>query len=138
MPKDYQLTKNNEYWLPKATYSFVLQLVRYCESTEAGRLYDDLLDLSAINFEDSKRHGRRGYSNPTENRGIKRAEIGTLMTTVKLSWGIVPEEYREGIRNNILFARSGFRGDYAHRNTYGYWKKRFLWKIAENLNLIEN
>lgn len=48
---------------------------------------------------------------------------------------VVPEEYRDGVYNNIV---SGGWPVYvpAHRNTWSLWRVRYLKLLAEMLNLI--
>ena len=47
---------------------------------------------------------------------------------------IVPPEYQRGILDNII-KRRAYPND-GHRNTYGYWKQRFIYQVAAELHLI--
>lgn len=46
----------------------------------------------------------------------------------------VPEEYREAVMGNIIYGTKF--PDFAHDNTWRKWKKRYIYQLAVELELI--
>lgn len=126
--RDYQRQKNNSYKLPQNLYMRMLYLVRDYERIKSER--EDILYSSSTN--DGLPHS--GLGNPTENKGIKLAMLDNECSAVEKAIESIPEEYRKGIMDNICY-RSPYPYT-AHRNTYSYWRSKFLNAVAKNLNIL--
>ena len=63
---------------------------------------------------------------------MKEAE--RKLEAIRTSISIIPEGMRDGILDNIL-NRTGF-ADFAHENTWKKWKRRFVYNLARNLDLL--
>ncbi|MCO7121928.1 hypothetical protein NIA71_08185 [Ihubacter massiliensis] len=73
-------------------------------------------------------------SDPTSKEAIKRAELFKKIQAIEQSKLEIPEQYREGIWNNIVH-----RTPYpiiAGRTTWWTYKTKFLRKVAEKLYWI--
>lgn len=71
---------------------------------------------------------------PTERGGIKRAELSKKLHAIEQSKLEIPEMYREGVWNNILYKTPYPYG--ANRTTYWRQKALFLRRVAEKLFLV--
>lgn len=132
MPQEYQTTKNNQFLLPDEAYRRTISTIR--DYDRRKEQYENLpSDNGAVGF--VKASNGSDTTDNTQKMGIIRAEISREIEAVDQAMEIVPETYRSEILRNILFPRTGYNG-YAHRNTYHYWKRKFIYMTAENLNLI--
>ena len=129
--RNYQRTKSNPYLLPHNVYMICLYLVRDYERIKSEM--DDILHTYPSSQPDGLPHGT-DITDTTAKRAIKLEELSKKCEIIEQAIIIVPCEYRKGILKNI-----NYNYPYpitAHRNTYGYWKSKFLYQIAYNSNLI--
>jgi len=127
--RDYQRHKNNKYILPRAVWHKTLWEIRdYYRMTEEA---DSLLTASPS----SDGTGRKGsVGDPTFAKASKRERLLKRIDAIDDAKASVPAEYRKGVWENVMY---GTRyPDDAHRNTYSYWKSRFVHKVAERLGFI--
>ena len=127
--RDYQRHKNNKYILPRAVWHKTLWEIRdYYRMTEEA---DNLLTASPS----SDGTGRKGsVGDPTFTKASKRERLLRRIDAIDDAKASVPAEYRKGVWENVMY---GTRyPDDAHRNTYSYWKSRFVHKVAERLGFI--
>lgn len=68
---------------------------------------------------------------PTGAKGVKLAEISKQISAIDRALLKIPPEYREGVWEGVM-NNSAYPTD-AHRNTYGYWKARFVYEVAYNM-----
>ena len=71
---------------------------------------------------------------PTEREGMKRAELSKKLQAIEQAKLEIPEQYREGVWNNILY-----KTPYpiiAGRTTWWTYKTKFLRRVAEKLYWI--
>lgn len=73
-------------------------------------------------------------SNPTERKGMQRAELSRTLEAIEQAFNTVPEEYRQGVWNNVVY-RISYPID-AGSATYARHKGKFLYRAAKNLYLI--
>lgn len=128
--RDYQAKKNNPYILPKPLYMQVLWLIRD---------YDRMLEeyQGAIDGSPNPPDGQpRGASlvNSTEQKALRRAELWFKIEAIDRALSTIPEEYRRGIWNNIVYWRQ-YPLD-AGRATYARHKQKFVYRIAKKLHWI--
>lgn len=126
--RDYQCQKNNPYKLPNSLYKRMIDLVRDYDRIKQQR--NDIVNSTP------ERDGitSNTLGNPTENRAIKLIILSRDCEAIEKALAKIPKEYHKGILNNILYhAKYPY---IASERTYGYQKSRFIYFIAENLNLI--
>ncbi len=126
--RDYQRKKNNPYRLPHNLYMRVLYLVRDYERLQAIRR-EILLESPSP---DGTPHS--GIGSPTEGKALRMYAIGQECDAVERALAAVPAEYRRGILANIC-RRAPYPSD-AGSETYGRWRRKFLYQVAKNLHLI--
>ena len=115
--------------LPHNVYMSVLYIVRDYPRSMALR-------DAIINGTPPQSVGRSAgtVSAPTEAKAIRLTELQDKCSAVESALKAIPEEYRDGVFNNIVY---GFRyPDMAHRNTWSKWRTRFLYHTARNLHLL--
>ncbi len=69
--------------------------------------------------------------NPTEREGLKRAELFKKLQAVEQSKLEIPEQYRSGVWNNLLYKTP--YPSAADRTTYWRHKARFMRRVAEKM-----
>ena len=127
--RDYQRQRNNEYYLPNAVYKQVLWQIRdyYRMREELQRIMDESPPPP-----DGMPHGS-GKGQPVESIVIRRERYADKVRAIDDALEEVPEEYRSGIWQHIVFFKP-YPKD-ADRTTYWRWKAKFLFDVAEKLNL---
>lgn len=125
--RDYQPYKNNKYLLPQPLYKMTLAFIRdyYRKVVE----YKKLIEESPPPPDGQPRGS--GTSNPTERDGIRRVELKTAIDAIESALHQVPEEYRQGVWNNIIKHKR--YPDDAHPRTYRTYKQRFIYYVAHNM-----
>jgi hypothetical protein len=136
--KIYQPQKNNPYKLPHNLYMQMVYLLR-----DYDRQIRELEELryniahERPEIEEGMPRGC-GTSNPTQKKAFKIIAMSEELTdrckAVEQALIEIPSEYRSGVMNNICYG-CAYPYD-AHYNTYRNWRRRLLYKIAENLLLI--
>lgn len=129
MPTDYQ-RKKDKYILPTAVYHQTLWQIR--DYYRLKELYDSVAEESP-GPSDGMPRGRT-VSDPTYMKAAKLEEIGRIILAIENARDMVPKEYRNGVWNSVMF-REPFPID-AARGTYGRWKSRFVYGVAQALHLI--
>ena len=126
--REYQKKKNNPYHLPHELYMQVLYLVRDYARVKAAR--DDILHGTP------QRSGPpiAGHSSPTENKALRLYALGNECDAVEKALASIPKEYRRGVWENVV-RRVPYPAD-AGAETYGRWRRRFLYRTAQNLHLV--
>lgn len=129
--RDYQQTKNNPYQLPKTLYKRVVAVVR-----DYDRQKDRCIDIihQASASLDGQPHGN-GVGNPTETKAIQLEELSKELAAVERALTRVPAEYREAVFCKVKYDRWP-RNVPVSTNVPTYWKSRFLYYVAKNLDLI--
>ncbi len=125
--RDYQPNSNP---LPRTVWNQCLCLVR-----DYNRLYEEY--ECAIHDSPPPPDGQPksgGTGDPTGREAIKRVQMSIRLRAVENALYIIPEEYREGVWDNIT-KHQQYPDDAADR-TYKRWKARFIKKIAENMYFI--
>ena len=120
----------NKYQLPHPVRMQVIWLVRDYERMKVE--YDNTIWASPGPMDGQPRGNTIG--DPTGRAGIKRVDLAKRLEAIEQAFNTVPDEYRQGVWNNIVFSTR--YPIYAHRNTYGNHKNRFLYQVARNLYLI--
>jgi hypothetical protein len=118
------------YTIPEHVWRECICIIRDYDRARAE--YESLQDLSPSPLTGQPK--ARSPSSPTERAAIKCALMSIRLNAVDEAFGRVPEEYRQAIRDNIV-KRLEYP-DYAHRNTYGYWKRKVVKHLAEKLLLM--
>lgn len=126
--RNYQRQKNNPYRLPNDLYKRMRYLIRDYNRMKKER--EDILYKSVP----SNGIPHSGIGNPTEHKALKLVVIDRECEAIDEALRIVPEEYRKGVLDNIC--NDSPYPYVAHRNTYGYWKSKLIYTLAEKLNYI--
>jgi hypothetical protein len=128
--RDYQ-RKRGKYTLPHEVYLQTLWQIRdydrlckkYAETvTESPALSDGMPRAKGIT------------SDPTYQKAVKLEHIGRVILAIETSLDIVPEEYRAGVWASVIHNKPYPIN--ADRTTYGRWKSKFVYTVAEKLNFI--
>lgn len=128
MAKVYQPMKNNKYYLPKNLYMRTVYLIR--DYTRLQEEYEDMLGESFS----GEGAGGSTVSDPTPARAAKVYECARCIRAIAEALLILPEEYRNGVLENIV---SGERyPDYAAASTWSRNRSRFIYEVARNMNWI--
>ena len=127
--RDYQAKKNTKYKLPQAVYHATVWKIR-----DYYRLKEVVNDLIEIKSGDSD--GIRGSDiiDKVANTAAKREKFLEDINRIDCSLKEIPNEYQQGVWNNIQF-RQPYPLD-ADRSTYGRYKSKFIYRLAERLGLI--
>lgn len=117
--RDYQRKKNNPYLLPRYLYSEVKYIIKDYE-----RLKKEYETLSATTGE--------------ERNWAKLCTVALKITAVETALLRIPEEYRDGVLNNLEYEcrRDGYYPPGADYRTYQRYKQRLIYHVAENLNYV--
>ena len=127
MSRDYQAHKNNPYYLQRPLYKMTLAFIR--DHDRKVSEYNDLAEASPPPSEGQIRSFTAG--SPTERAGIRRAEMRVAIDAVNRALDKVPEEYRQGVWDNITKYKK-YPAD-ASARTYRTYKQRFIYFVAHNM-----
>ena len=125
----YQRQKNNKYILPTAVYNKTIWQIRDYYRLKEAR--DDIIFQHGA--PDGMPHGS-GIGDPTFRKAEKLARVADITKAIEDSLEMIPQEYRKGIWNSIMF-RAPYPMD-ADRSTYGRQKARFVYLVAKRLDYI--
>lgn len=122
--RDYQQkSTRNPYYLPHTVYRRALALVR--DYPRMCRTREEIILSSS-----EGRGGGSGPGRPTEVKALKIASIDDDIRAVERALAKVPQEYRQGILDNILYGIPQDRLPNAARRTWSTWRARFLYQLA--------
>lgn len=68
---------------------------------------------------------------PTSREGMKRAELFRKLQAIEQAKISIPNDYREGVWNNVLYKVPYPRA--GHRSTWWHHKAAFIRRVAENM-----
>ena len=71
-----------------------------------------------------------------EQDKIRDLTLRHELAAVERALDAVPEEYRDGIWDNLQDGVPMDRLDYAARSTWSRWRGQFLWCVARNMHWI--
>ena len=133
MPRNYQPTKNNPYWLPHNVYMRVLYIVR--DYPRMKSVQNDVILLNSFSLSPTEYTGAKNeHGDPTANKGVKIAMMSKETDAVDSALQKIPREYRNAIWANILHDKP-YKIP-AHKDTFRRWRSRFCYFIAERLHYI--
>jgi len=126
--KDYQIRTGSSGVLPGAVYHQCLWIVKDMDRLQevAGASFRG--DMLAE--DDFITAGAAALKRPPEAE-----EAAFKLDCIHRALLEVPPEYREGVLRSIRVRGAGYE-DFAHENTWKRWKQRFIYSLAENLNLV--
>lgn len=127
--RDYQ-RKKGKYILPTPVYHQVIWQIR--DYYRLKDMADAIIDESP-GMGDGMPHGSPSPDG-VYNKAIRRMEYTRVTDAIDKQLGQIPKEYQRGVWNNILY-QTAFPMD-ADRSTYVRYKSRFIYQLAEELNLI--
>lgn len=133
--RDYQRKKNNKYILPNALYNQVLWQIRdyYRLKEEYNSIPTESKSVSDI---DGMPHGHTTGDDGMVNKVEKMRRLSTIIHIIDQERDAIPEEYQQGVWNNIMYRRAYPEG--ADRTTYARWKSRMIFNIAKRQGLIKD
>ena len=118
------------YTIPENVWRECICIIRDYDRTQAE--YESLLHQSPSPLTGEPK--ARSPSSPTERAGMNRALMAIRLNAVDEAFTIIPPEYSQAIRDNIV-KRIQYP-DYAGRRTFVRWKARMIKYLAEKLLLI--
>lgn len=129
--RDYQ-RKKGKYVLPTSElYNLVIWQIRnYYRFKDMA---DAIREQKASGMGDGMPHGSVSPDGVL-NKAIRCIEYSNVTDAIDKALNQIPTEYKRGVWNNILY-RSAFPMD-ADRSTYVRYKSKFIYQVAEELNLI--
>lgn len=144
MSKEYARKTPKEYSLPPSLYLRVLHTVRdyprMCETVNdilysgGGTPFTEYIDkknklcravLPRVN----------GISKSTEDKAFKIEQNQETINAIDNALKKIPIEYRQYVFDNVVY-KTAYPFNYAHRNTWSMWRMRFLYFVAEELELL--
>lgn len=130
--RDYQPKKNNQYYMDDRLWRKTLFVIRdyYRLKTE----YDDRINEGMSIGSETLGGKTNRTGDPTGLKAVKLAVISEQIRAIEKARLMVPYEYMDGVWDSILYYSR--YPSYADRHTYGYWKRRFVFEVAKNLNWI--
>lgn len=127
--RDYQRLRNNKYLLPKPVYHQALWIIRDHKRIKS------LIDNHGRKAVDINAYIRSNdISDPTFEEVNYRERYLEYLQKIEDALSSIPNEYAKGVWNNIVY-HSAYPKD-AHRSTYGRYKAKFIYAIAERFELI--
>lgn len=127
--RNYQRKKNNPYFLPNTLYHRVMSVIRdYDRQIEE---VDDIL-FGTAHSDVTVSGGIAGK--PTEAMAIRLSKYARDIDAVEKALEKIPYEYQQGVFDNVRYGKRF--PDTAHYNTWLRWKQRFIFLVAQNLNLV--
>lgn len=113
--------------MPEELYRQTLFMIKDYDRTKEE--YDNAI-WDSPEPSDGQPRGRNA-GDPTSREGMKRAELFRKLQAIEQAKLSLPEDYREGVWNNVLYKipypREG------HRSTWWRYKIAFIRKVAENM-----
>ena len=124
--RDYQPNKkNNPYWMEKSVYRRVLAFVR--DYDRMVRDYHEILHETAASDGQPKTHAP---GDPVERKIERMDAIWGDIRAIEIALMEVPPEYRSPVMRKVITDKWPVNVP-AGKNLPGYWKKRFLYRVAK-------
>ena len=127
--RDYQRRKT-KYILPRTVYHQTIWRIR--DYYRLKELAECLIECKESDLDGMPRGNET--SDKVGSTVIKREKFVKEVCLINDSMKEIPQEYRSGVWNNIQFYQP-YPMD-ADRATYGRYKSKFIYKVAEKLGLI--
>ena len=125
--KDYQPKYKNKYYLRKGLYQKTLAFVRDYDGMWQDRINIIHGTSSAL---DGMPRGS-GTSDTTADKAMRILALDGDIDAIEKALNTIPPEYRSSVMTLIMTGKVPFNA-YAHRNTIGNHKRRFLYLVAKN------
>lgn len=127
--RDYQCKKNNPYHLPRTLYRRVISVIR-----DYKRQREEVNNiLYGSHFSEIAVKGGLPKSS-VESMAIRLEKYTADLEAVEKALERIPAEYQKGVFQNITDGKRF--PPTAHYNTWIRWKQRFIFYVAQNLNLV--
>lgn len=127
--RDYRRKKQTKYILPATVYHQVLWKIR--DYSRMCAEVEDMIQSSG----GEECYGRSNIpGDPVMRTVIRRERMMQSIDAVDYGLSQIPEVYRKGVWDNIVKHKA--YPDYADRSTYGRYKSKFVYSVAEKLGLI--
>lgn len=126
--RDYQ--RKGKYILPQAVYHTAIWRIR--DYYRIKKLADDIISENTAVMDGMPK--TNSTSDTVAQKVIKRDRYLKEIENIDSALLEIPQEYRNGIWNNIQF-RQSYPMD-ATRVTYSRYKSKFIYCVSRNLKLI--
>ena len=127
--RDYQRVKQTKYILPRTVYHQTIWRIR--DYYRLKEMADDMIQRS-INYDGMPKSNAPG--DPVMKAVLRREKLIIEISCIDHALEIIPKEYRKGVWDNILHGSP--YPMYADRSTYGRYKSKFIFLVAERMGLI--
>lgn len=128
--RDYQPKKDKRFFLPPSIYRRTLALVR-----DYDRMIAEKNDILYSTHHATPGGSSGSVGRPTESKAMQLAEASKDCDVVRAAIDHIPPEYRRGVLDNVRYGIHPISPP-ANKNTWSYWRVRFLYYIAEQKNWI--
>lgn len=128
--KEYQRKKHTKYILPRTVYHQTLWRIR--DYYRLKEIAESMILSRTEEFGVNVQGGSVGDA--VASAAIKRERFIDDINKIDCELGKIPKEYRRGVWNNIQFGNP-YPLD-ADRATYGRYKSKFIYRVAERFDLI--
>ena len=125
--RDYQLRRNNPYYLEHTVYRRALALLRDYPRLVAAR--------DAIILSSPEGHGGRNTARPTEQKALRIEAMDDYIRALDKAVDKIPQVFRQGVMDNVIYGR---RMDDlpGARSTWSRWRARLLFYVANGKRWI--
>lgn len=135
MSREWQQTRFAEYVMPDAVYYQTIWAV--CDLVRMESRLEELnedRDLSVHSHSLVMDGGATTeISRPTEKYALEKVLLENRISAIRSALEIVPDSFRGLVLSNIIMQTSG--RDFPNK-MWKYWKQRFLYGVAKNLQLL--
>lgn len=121
--------KNNPYFMPRTLYRRVIAVIR-----DYPRQRQEVNDIIYGTTSPDVAVAGGKIGKPTEDMVIRLERYMRDLDAVEKALGKIPKEYQKDVFNNIVCGKR-FPAT-AHYNTWLRWRKRFIWFVGKELNLV--
>ena len=126
--RHYKQKRKTKDMLPHCIYMQVLYIIK--DYPRLKEEYNNIIHETHVN--DGQPRGNK-TGDPTASKAAKIVSISDKISAIEKAQNDIPLEYRNAIINNIMF---GIRyPDYASKNTWSAWRKKYMNSVAKELNL---
>jgi len=122
--------KGKNPYIPHELFMQAVYLIKDYDRIKAE--YDAIPEATSTS--DGQPRGS-GISDTTQRKALKREQLSHRIKAIDDAANLMPEEYRKHIINNIKY-EINYPLDYANKNTWTNWKKRFILGICERMYWI--
>lgn len=128
--RDYQPHKNNPYWLPNTLYRRVLAVVR-----DYDRMVEEYKEIVHETASGDGQPRSPVPGDPVERKVERMDRLWQDIRAIELALARIPKDLQKPIIQKVKTDHWPMDVPIG-KNGPGYWKKRFLYWVAENKHFV--